>query len=60
LNSFNLFVGSEGAKPITFLIGEVYMGDPEANANTISFLTEMGRKGILGYLVNVLFLVFFL
>lgn len=58
-STFSLLTGSERVTPITFVIGEVYTGNPETNANTISFLTELGRKGILGYLFNVFFLLVF-
>lgn len=58
-SSFDFLNGTVSDKPVTFVIGDVYMGNPETNANTITFLTEMGRSGILGYFLNVLFLVVF-
>lgn len=58
-NGFNFLIGSESTTPITFVIGDLYMGNPETNANTISFLTVLGQKGILGYSFNVLFLAVF-
>lgn len=58
-NGFNLLIGLESTTPITFVIGDLYMGHLETNANTISFLTELGRKGILGYFFNTLFLAVF-
>ena len=59
LNSFNFLNGTLINKQVTFLIGEFYLGNPEANANTISFLTDFGRWGVLGYLFSIVFLVAF-
>jgi len=58
-NSFSLLTGLVNDKQVTYVIGEVYMGNPETNANTISFFKVMAQKGVLGYLFNIIFLVIF-
>jgi hypothetical protein len=52
-----LIAGASGDTPVTYLVGEIYLGDEEANANTISFLTEIGRHGMIGYFLNIIFLL---
>lgn len=54
---FDILLGFQGITPITFLIGGIYLGDPEINANTVTFLSEFGRNGLFGYIVSLLFLV---
>lgn len=59
-NSTDLLLsGVKGDRPISFIVGDVYYSMPESNANTISFLTELGRHGFFGYLANIVFLAFF-
>jgi hypothetical protein len=58
-NNYNFLIGNQDAKEITYLIGEIYSKNILSNENTISFLTELGQRGILGYFFNVIFLIFF-
>lgn len=58
-NSYSFLTGIQGPQSISFLIGEIYSGDILANQNTISFLTELGQRGVLGYFLNIVFLIFF-
>jgi hypothetical protein len=58
-NNYNFLIGNQDAKEITYLIGEIYGKNILSNENTISFLTELGQRGILGYFFNVIFLIFF-
>jgi hypothetical protein len=58
-NNYNFLIGNQDAKEITYLIGEIYYKNILSNENTISFLTELGQRGILGYFFNVIFLIFF-
>ena len=46
-------------KEINFLIGDLYFKNPEANVSTLSFLVELGRRGFMGYIFNISFLIFF-
>jgi hypothetical protein len=58
-NNYSFFTGIQKTQSITYLIGEIYHKSILANENTISFLTELGQRGILGYFFNVIFLIFF-
>ena len=58
-SNYNFLMGNQDAKEITYLIGEIYSKNILSNENTISFLTELGQRGILGYFFNVIFLIFF-
>ena len=58
-NDYNFLMGNQNGKEITYLIGEIYSKNILSNENTISFLTELGQRGILGYFFNVIFLIFF-
>lgn len=56
---YDLMFGQHQEKPISFIIGEKYYGNPATNANTNMFLYELGRNGVLGYLLSLIFLSFF-
>lgn len=58
-SNYSFLLGNQDDQYITYRIGETYYKDPSLNANTISFLQELGQRGILGYFFNVFFLVFF-
>lgn len=44
---------------ITYIIGDMYHNIPNTNANVNALLYEIGRNGIFGYIIMLLFLVFF-
>jgi hypothetical protein len=58
-SNYSFITGNQDTTRITYRIGEIYFENPLSNANTISFLAEFGQRGILGYFLNILFLVFF-
>jgi hypothetical protein len=58
-NNYSFFIGNQELTTITYLIGEIYYGDTSSNANTNTFITELGQRGILGYFSNIIFLIFF-
>ena len=58
-SNYSFLTGNQDTTRTTYLIGEIYFKDPSMNANVISFLSEFGQRGILGYFFNIFFLVFF-
>ena len=44
---------------ITYIIGDTYHNIPNTNANVNALLYEIGRNRILGYIIMLLFLLFF-
>jgi hypothetical protein len=56
---FSLLTGSENNSPISYIIGDIYLNNPLANANTVTFLTTIGRFGFLGYFFSIGFLIVF-
>jgi hypothetical protein len=58
-NKYSFLTGNQEPKSISYVVGEIYSKNILANQNTISFLTELGQRGILGYFFNILFLIFF-
>ncbi|MBF7066141.1 hypothetical protein D5R49_08630 [Arcobacter butzleri] len=62
INNFGLenwIFGFKSDKLITFLIGELYYNNIDANVNTNAFLYEFISNGIVGYFFMILFLSFF-
>jgi hypothetical protein len=47
-------------KDVTYIIGELYFNNPSTNENTNTFLYEIGRRGLMGYVFMLLFLSCFL
>ena len=45
---------------ITYVIGETYLGNSASNANTNTFLNEIGRNGFVGYIFSIVFISLFL
>ena len=58
-NNYSFLIGNQEPQSITYLIGEIYSKNILANDNAISFLQELGQRGVLGYFLNVVFLIFF-
>lgn len=56
---FDMLAGFRRDYSVTYHIGDVYKGDIESNANTISFLTTLAQNGIFGYIFNVVFVAVF-
>jgi len=44
---------------ITYMVGDIYHNIPNTNANVNAFLYEIGRNGILGYIIMLLFILLF-
>jgi hypothetical protein len=52
-NFWNLFSGSSVDMPITFVIGEGFLGLVGLNANTNAFVYQLGSGGVFMYFVTV-------
>jgi hypothetical protein len=58
INDIVFGVAKEG-KDVTYMIGELYSNNPNANDNTNLLLYEIGRRGLVGYVFMLFFLSFF-
>lgn len=55
----SFFLGNQIPGEIDYLIGEIYYNNRNTNVGTITFLMELGKRGMIGYLFNILFLIIF-
>lgn len=56
--NWNFLTGSLlDAKPISFIVGDVYSGQSGTNANSNSFFYALGEYGFIGYLLNIIFII---
>ncbi len=51
---WSAFYGIDAPRGVTYLVGYLYSGNPEANANTSAFIYALAAGGVPGYLATVL------
>lgn len=56
-STWSLLSGLDSPNGVTYLIGELYFKDPDANANTNAFIYQLAANGALAFVANILLVI---
>jgi len=56
-NNWEIWSGLHSSRGVTYLVGELYFNDLDANANTNTFIYQLAANGVLSYIVNIFLVI---
>ena len=56
-NNWEIWSGIDSSRNVTYLVGELYFNDPDANANTNTFVYQIAANGILSYILSIILVI---